>query len=61
MPLVGRLDGVTVADPERPGVTWTYRRRGDALTTERREAGAVERLVLDTPSAPGTTPPRSSR
>ena len=46
-PLVGRLDGVTVADPERPGVTWTYRRQGDALTTERREAGAVERFVLE--------------
>jgi Cytochrome c554 and c-prime len=46
-PLVGRLDGVTVADPERTGVTWTYRRRGDALTAERREAGAVERFVLE--------------
>jgi hypothetical protein len=46
-PLVERLDGVTVEDPERPGVTWTYRRKGDALTTERREAGAVERFVLE--------------
>jgi hypothetical protein len=46
-PLVGRLDGVTVVDPERPGVTWTYRRQGDALTTERREVGAVERFVLE--------------
>jgi Cytochrome c554 and c-prime len=46
-PLVGRLDGVTVTDPERPGVTWAYRRRGDALTAERREAGAVERFVLE--------------
>ncbi len=46
-PLVERLDGVTVADPERPGVTWTYRREGDALTTERREADAVVRSVLE--------------
>jgi Cytochrome c554 and c-prime len=46
-PLVGRLDGVTVDDPERPGVTWTYRRQGDALATERREAGAVERFLLE--------------
>jgi len=46
-PLVERLDGVTVTDPERPDVTWTYRRQGETLTTERREAGDVERFVLE--------------
>ena len=46
-PLVERLDGVTVPDPEQPGVTWTYRRQGDALTTERHEADAVVRSALE--------------
>lgn len=46
-PLVEQLDGLTVADPERDGVTWTYRRQGDALTAERREAGAIQRLFLE--------------
>jgi predicted CXXCH cytochrome family protein len=42
-----RLDGATFNDPERPGATWSYRLRDAQLTTERREAGEVERLVID--------------
>ena len=42
-----RLDGATFPDPERPGTTWTYTLRDGQLTTERREAEEVERLVIE--------------
>jgi hypothetical protein len=45
--LAARLNGTTVADPERPDVLWSYVARGDALQIERREAGAVERYLAD--------------
>src|SRR5262249_14544718 len=45
--LAGRLDGVTLADPERPGATWSYHLREGRLWTERREAGEVERFLID--------------
>jgi hypothetical protein len=41
------LDGRSVADPERPGVDWTYRLRDGRLGVDRAEAGHVERLPLD--------------
>lgn len=46
-PLARRLDGVSVADPERPGVVWSYALRDGRLRTERRGDGAVERFVID--------------
>lgn len=46
-PLPERLDGVTVADPERPDASWSYLLREGKFTTERREADAVERFVID--------------
>ena len=46
-PLPARLDGVKVADPERPDVTWGYAFRDGELSTERREADQVERFVID--------------
>jgi hypothetical protein len=41
------LHGQTVADPEKPGVTWSYALRDGEFRVERKEAGAVERFVLD--------------
>jgi hypothetical protein len=41
------LDGRGVADPERPGVDWTYRLRDGRFTADRAEAGRVERAVLE--------------
>lgn len=46
-PLAAKLNGVTVDDPEQPGVTWSYVFRDGRLTTERREAGEIERFVVD--------------
>ncbi len=42
-----RLDGATFTDPERPAATWSYALRDAQFTTERREAGAVERFLID--------------
>jgi hypothetical protein len=42
-----KLDGVKVDDPERPGVTWSFALRDGRLTTERAEAGAIERFLID--------------
>jgi hypothetical protein len=47
VPLAKRLDGVTFADPEYRGVTWSYAFRAGKFSTERRDAGQVERFVID--------------
>jgi hypothetical protein len=47
IPLARRLDGRTVADPERPDVTWTYALRGGDLVAERRAPGGIESYVLE--------------
>jgi len=44
---VSQLDGLTVTDPERPDVTWSYHRDGDGLAAERLEGDSVERLILE--------------
>ena len=46
-PLAKRLNGAKFADPERPGVTWSYALRDGKLSTERREADEIERFVID--------------
>jgi hypothetical protein len=52
--LAGWLDGRRVADPERPGVSWTYRRDGDRLFVERVEGSAIERLPIEFALGSGT-------
>ena len=47
LPLARQLAGRTVADPESPAVSWSYDRRDGDFLVERKEAGAVERFVLD--------------
>jgi hypothetical protein len=46
-PLARRLSGATFSDPERPGTSWTYHLRDDQFWTERREAGEVEKFLVD--------------
>jgi hypothetical protein len=46
VPLARELDGRTVADPERAGVSWTYRLRDGRFEVERTEAGRSERIPL---------------
>lgn len=46
-PFLQSLDGRSVADPERPGVTWSYRREGDGLTVDRRQGDAVASYPID--------------
>lgn len=48
-PLAHRLDGRTVADPERPDVTWEYALRDGIFQAQRSEKGLgeVERFVLE--------------
>jgi hypothetical protein len=46
-PLVQRLNGKTLTDPERQGTTWAYSVSQGRLRIERREAGEVERFVID--------------
>src|SRR4051812_18694280 len=46
-PLARRLDGRTVADPERPDVAWSYHLRDGEFHVERKEAGAVEKFIID--------------
>ncbi len=41
------LDGRRVADPEQPGVAWTYRLRHGRLDVDRTEAGRVEPMHLE--------------
>ena len=45
--LTDTLDGVTVADPERPEVRWSYRKRDGRLLIDRDEAGKIEKFVVD--------------
>ena len=42
-----RLDGATFTDPERPAATWRYTLHDAQLSIERREAGEVERFLID--------------
>jgi hypothetical protein len=41
------MDGRRVADPEYPGVSWTYSLKDDRLAATRFEKGKSERLLLD--------------
>jgi hypothetical protein len=45
--LARRLDGRSVADPERPGVEWSYSLRDGRLDVARAEGGRVERTLLE--------------
>jgi hypothetical protein len=45
--LARRLNGETFADPERPGAEWSYSLQDGQFRTELREAGEVERFVID--------------
>ncbi|MFI5455368.1 MAG: multiheme c-type cytochrome [Isosphaerales bacterium] len=45
--VASRLSGATFADPEHRGVGWSYSLRDGRLWTERREAGEVERFLID--------------
>jgi hypothetical protein len=47
IPLARRFDGVTLADPDRPDARWSYSLRDGQFWTERREAGEVERFLID--------------
>ncbi len=42
-----RLDGTTIADPESPGVSWSYRYRDGHLYIERRAPNQVEECIAD--------------
>jgi len=42
-----QLDGTTVADPERPGVLWSYQFRDGRLQIARTAAGRVEKWLVD--------------
>jgi hypothetical protein len=42
-----RLDGTSIADPERPDVTWNYQFREGRLGIQRQEPGRVERWIVD--------------
>jgi hypothetical protein len=46
-PIAHRLDGRTVADPERPGVAWSYQLRDGGFSVERREGGKTELLTIE--------------
>jgi hypothetical protein len=46
-PAARKIAGRTVADPEQPGVSWSYSVRDGVLQARRSERGAVERFVLD--------------
>jgi len=45
--LSDQLAGRTVADPERPEVRWAYAKQRGEFLIERREAGKIERFVVD--------------
>jgi hypothetical protein len=47
LPLARRLDGRVVADPERPGVTWSFALRDGEFRVDREEAKAIERYLID--------------
>lgn len=42
-----KLDGTTVADPERPGVSWSFSLGADGFTMTRREADDVRRMAVE--------------
>ena len=42
-----RLDGTIVADPESPGVSWSYQYRDGQLYIARREASKVEECIAE--------------
>lgn len=42
-----QLDNVSTEDPELPGVTWRYALRDGRFTTERREGGKVETMLIE--------------
>jgi hypothetical protein len=46
-PIARWLDGRTVADPERPGVDWSYHLRDGKLSVDRREGGKSETLPIE--------------
>jgi Cytochrome c554 and c-prime/Doubled CXXCH motif (Paired_CXXCH_1) len=46
-PWAGRLNGLTIIDPERPEVRWSYGLRGSQLWIERRESADLEQLPID--------------
>jgi hypothetical protein len=47
IPLARKLDGRVVADPERPGVSWTFALRDGHFGVDRAEGGSVERMLFD--------------
>jgi hypothetical protein len=46
-PIARWLDGKTVADPERPKVSWSYHLRDGRLSVDRSEGGKVETLPIE--------------
>lgn len=42
-----RLDGMSVPDPERPGISWAFALRGDRFTTTRREGDDVRAIPIE--------------
>jgi hypothetical protein len=46
-PIARWLDGRTVADPELPGVEWSYHLREGKLSVQRREHGTSESFPID--------------
>jgi Cytochrome c554 and c-prime len=42
-----QLAGRTVPDPERPDVRWTYAKEKGEFLVQRRDAGKIERFVID--------------
>jgi hypothetical protein len=42
-----KLNGVTVADPERPDVSWSFALEAGKFTTTRREADEVRRMAVE--------------
>jgi hypothetical protein len=59
--LARQFDGLSVDDPEYPGVTWTYALRDGRFVVDRAEAGKTQELPIDStsPSGRDTTPRRS--
>jgi hypothetical protein len=45
--LTDQLAGVSVPDPERPAVTWSYEKRGGRFRIKREEDGKLEQYVAD--------------
>src|SRR5262245_45564537 len=45
--LIDQLAGTSSADPEKPGVRWEYEKKNDQFLIGRREAGKIEKFVVD--------------